>query len=316
MRGAASLPRVRRGVRVWRRPGRMRRQEYLWGYLLILPWLLGFFLWTAGPMMASIVISFLDWEIVTPPKWAGFGNYLRLFHDDLFLVSLANTAYYTFLGVPLHLAVALLAALLLTVPLRGVSLLRTAFYLPSIVPSVANTLLWVWILNPTFGLANAILRRVSLPPLHWLDDPMLSKPTLILMSLWTLGNVMVIFIAGLEGVPATLYEAAQLDGAGRWSRFRHVTLPMISPVIFFNLVVSLIGSFQVFTVAYIATGGGPENSTLFYLLYLYRNGFEYFRMGYASALAWVLFLIIALFTVVQFRLSRRWVYYEVEKKRP
>jgi len=294
----------------------MRRQEYLWGYLLILPWLLGFFLWTAGPMMASIVISFLDWEIVTPPKWAGFGNYLRLFHDDLFLVSLANTAYYTFLGVPLHLAVALLAALLLTVPLRGVSLLRTAFYLPSIVPSVANTLLWVWILNPTFGLANAILRRVSLPPLHWLDDPMLSKPTLILMSLWTLGNVMVIFIAGLEGVPATLYEAAQLDGAGRWSRFRHVTLPMISPVIFFNLVVSLIGSFQVFTVAYIATGGGPENSTLFYLLYLYRNGFEYFRMGYASALAWVLFLIIALFTVVQFRLSRRWVYYEVEKKRP
>jgi multiple sugar transport system permease protein len=204
-------------------------------------------------------------------------------------------------------------ALLLNLPLPGVPIYRTLFFLPSLTPAVANALLWVWIFSPDFGLANYLLQAVGLPPQKWLFDVNLAKPSLILMGLWGIGSQMIIFLAGLQGIPQILYEAANIDGANEWQRFWRITLPMLSPTIFFNLVIGIIGSFQVFTTAYIATQGGPQNATLFYVLYLWRNGFDYFKMGYASALAWVLLLIVLVLTLIQFRLARRLVYYEAEE---
>jgi multiple sugar transport system permease protein len=296
-------------------PPLRRRRSLLWreqidGYLFILPWLIGFFVFVAGPMVASFVISFMRWEIVTPPAWIGPAQYVKLFQDDRFYLSLYNTAYYVFLGVPLHLFLALLAALAMNLNLRGIRIYRTIYFIPSITPLVASSLLWLWIFNPEFGLANSALNALGLPSLYWLQDPKLAKPSFIIMSFWTIGGQMVILLAGLKGIPLALYEAAAMDGAGKWASFRHITLPMLSPAIFFNLILAIIGAFQVFTQSYIITGGGPENATLFYVLYLYRMAFENFQMGYASAMAWALFVIILIFTFIQFRLSDRWVFYE------
>jgi multiple sugar transport system permease protein len=296
---------------------RAPRRGLLWreavdGWLFILPWFVGFLLFTAGPMIASALLSFLEWEVLTPPEWVGFANFREMVQDPIFYVSLYNTAFYTLLGVPLYLAAALIMALFLNLPLRGIPVYRTAFFLPSLIPSVANALLWVWIFSPDFGLANYVLQSVGLPGQRWLFDPQLAKPSLILMGFWAIGSQMIIFLAGLQGIPQTLYEAAAIDGANSWQRFWRITLPMLSPTIFFNLVIGIIGSFQVFTTAFIATEGGPQNATLFYVLYLWRNGFDYFKMGYASALAWVLFLIVLLLTLVQFGIARRLVYYEAE----
>lgn len=298
-----------------RRSPKPRYSRLFWnesrdGYLFILPWLVGFVFFTAGPMIASVVISLLDWDVIRAPTFIGFDNFQRMIEDDLFWISLYNTAYYTFIGVPIHVALALLVALLLNqkVPLRNI--FRTVYYLPSITPAVASALIWLWIFNPEFGLANVALETFGIPAQRWLWDPDLSKPSFILMSLWGIGNQMIIFLAGLQSVPESLYEAAEIDGAVGWQRFIHITLPMVSPVIFFNTVIGIIGSFQVFTTVYITTGAGPGNSTLFYVLYLYRNGFENFQMGYASALAWILFVIIVFFTIMQFQFARRWVYYE------
>ena len=293
----------------------MAKRSLLWrenvdGYLFILPWLIGFFVFVFGPMVASLVISFMRWEIVTTPQWVGMSQYSKLFQDDRFYLSLYNTAYYVFIGVPLHLLLALLAAMAMNLNLRGIRIYRTIYFIPSITPLVASSLLWLWIFNPEFGLANAALSALGLPRLYWLQDPTLAKAAFILMSFWAIGGQMVILLAGLKGIPSTLYEAAEIDGAGRWASFRNITLPMLSPAIFFNLILAIIGAFQVFTQSYIITKGGPENATLFYVLYLYRMAFENFRMGYASALAWALFVIILIFTFVQFRLSDRWVFYE------
>jgi multiple sugar transport system permease protein len=291
------------------------RRSLLWreavdGYLFILPWFLGLVIFIAGPMVASFLLSFTRWEIVTPAKWVGLMQYRALLADDRFYLTLYNTAYYVLIGVPLHLLLALLAALAMNMKLWGIRFYRTVYFIPSITPVVASSLLWLWIFNPEFGLANAALNALGLPSLYWLQDPKLAKPTFILMSFWTIGGQMVILLAGLKGIPRSLYEAAEIDGAGSWVSFTAITLPMLSPAIFFNLILAIIGAFQVFTQSYIITGGGPENATLFYVLYLYRMAFENFRMGYASALAWVLFLIILLFTYFQFKLSDRWVYYE------
>ncbi|MBI2942159.1 MAG: sugar ABC transporter permease [Chloroflexi bacterium] len=298
-----------------RGPSKLARREAIEGYLFVLPAILGFFIWVAGPMVASVAISLSRWDLFTPPVWVGAANYAKLGPDPLFSKSLVNTAFYTFVGVPLHLIVALLAAMLLNVKVYGISIYRTAFYVPSIVPVVANTLLWLWILQPEFGLANAVIDLVGLPRQTWLHDPVLAKPVFIVMSLWSLGTQMVIFLAGLQGIPETLYEAAAIDGAGRITRFQSVTLPLLSPVVFFNLVIAIIGSFQVFAVAFIATQGGPNDETLFYVLYVFRHGFEFFNMGYAAALAWVLFAIVLVFTLIQFAMSRSWVYYESYLKR-
>ena len=297
-------------VRTRKRQGSLLRREALDGYIFILPWIIGFVVFIAGPMVASFLISFMRWEIVTPPAWVGVEQYHKLFNDSRFYLSLYNTAYYVFIGVPLHLLLALLAAMAMNLNLRGIRFYRTIYFIPSITPVVASSLLWLWIFNPEFGLANAALTALGLPRLFWLQDPALAKAAFIIMSFWSIGGQMVILLAGLKGIPRTLYEAAEIDGAGRWASFRHITLPMLSPAIFFNLILAIIGAFQVFTQSYIITGGGPENATLFYVLYLYRMAFENFQMGYASAMAWVLFLIILLFTFVQFRLSDRWVFYE------
>lgn len=294
-----------------RRPmSNLMRREALDGYLFIAPWLFGFILWVAGPMVASIVLSLMRWDLFSPPVWIGLENFKQLFRNPLVGVSLWNTAFYTFLSVPLNLIVALATALLLNQQLRFQAWFRTFFYLPSIMPAVANAVLWFWILNPEVGLANALLRMLGLPELQWLWHPATAKPSFILMGLWGTGNTMVIFLAGLQGIPQSLYEAAEIDGANGWQRFRAVTIPMLSPVILFNLVLGIIGSFQIFTSAYLLTNGGPQNSTLFTVLYLYRLGFEQFNMGFASALAWLLFAIILAFTLAQLRLSRVWVYYE------
>jgi len=274
------------------------------------PWLLGFFIWTLGPMVFSAGLVFTDWELLTPIRWAGLSNLQRLVGDELFVKSLYNTAYFTFIGVPLQLIVALLLATILNVPFRGVSLYRAAFYVPSITPLVASVVMWMWIFNPEYGIVNSILQFVGVPHQLWLLDPVQVKPVFIFMSLWGVGNQMVIFLAGLQSVPESLLEAASLDGANAWQRARHIVIPMISPVIFFNLIVGIIGSFQVFTSAFLATDGGPDNASLFYVLYLYQSAFRFLRMGYASTLAWVLFVIILIFTLLQFRIADRWVYYE------
>ena len=294
-----------------------KRRSLLWAevrdaYLFILPWLLGFLLFTAGPMLASLYISFTQWEIVTPSKWVGLAQYSKLFLDDRFYLSLYNTAYYVFLGVPAHLFLALLAALAMNLTLPGIRIFRTLYYVPSITPVVANSILWLWIFHPQYGLANGVLNRVGLEGLYWLQDPKLSKPSFIIMSFWSIGGQMVILLAALKGISQTYYEAAEIDGANVRQKFWHVTLPLLTPALFFNLILAIIGAFQVFTQAFIMTEGGPNYSTLFYLLYLYRMAFENFRMGYASAMAWILFLIILLFTLIQFRMSDRWVFYEGE----
>ena len=286
------------------------RREALDGYLFIAPWLIGFVLFVAGPMLGAIVLAMLRWDFIGSPTWIGLANFQRLFTSSLVRVTLWNTAFYTFLSVPLQLMVALGTALLLNQRLRFLAVFRTAFYLPSVMPAVANAVLWLWLLNPEIGLANALLRLLGLPQLQWIYDPALAKPTFILISLWGVGNTMIVFLAGLQGVPQSLYEVAELDGANWWQRFRHVTLPMISPVILFNLIIGIIASFQVFTNAFLLTNGGPQNATLFTVLYIYRLGFEQSNIGMAAALAWLLFLIILVFSLIQLRLSRSWVYYE------
>ncbi|MDE0078874.1 MAG: sugar ABC transporter permease [Caldilineaceae bacterium] len=297
-----------------------KRRSLLWseardGYLFILPWVFGFIIFTAGPMLASLYISFTRWEIVTPSVWVGAAQYVKLFNDDRFWLSLYNTSYYVFIGVPLHLFFALLAALAVNMNLRGIHFFRTAYYVPSLTPVVANSILWVWIFHPEWGLANAFLEWIGLEGLYWLQDPRLAKPALIVMSFWSIGGQMVILLAGLKGIPLELYEAAAIDGANWWSRFWRVTLPLLTPALFFNLIIAIIGAFQVFTQAYIMTEGGPNYSTLFYLLYLFRAAFENFRMGYASAMAWVLFIVVLTFTALQFMLSDRWVFYEGDVRR-
>jgi multiple sugar transport system permease protein len=280
------------------------------GLLFTSPFLLGvLFLWL-GPMLYSIYLVTQDWNLITPPEFVGLRNFQRLFEDPLVAKSLGNTAYYTFIGVPLQLIVAFSLALLLYQNVRGLSIYRTIYYLPSITPAVAFAVVWIQFLNPEFGVLNNVLHWFGVGPIKWLFDPAWSKPAFILMSLWLTGFQMIIFLAGLQGVPKELHEAASIDGATAWQRFLNVTVPIISPVIFFNLIIGIIGSFQVFTAAFIISDGGPQDSTLFLVLYIYRNAFELFRMGFAATLAWMLFLIIMIFTAIQFFFANRWVYYE------
>ncbi len=289
------------------------RREAIEGLLCITPWLLGFLFFTAGPMLASVWLALTDYEILRPISFTGLANFSKAAHDPLFIKSLWNTAYYTVLYVPLHLITALLVALLLNVKVRGVGVYRVLYYIPSIMPAVASAFLWMWIFNPNYGLANALLNMVGLPPQKWIFDEALAKPSFVIMALWGLGSSMLVFLAGLQGIDKVLYEASDIDGANSWTKFWRITLPMMTPVLFFNLIIGIIGSFQVFTTAFVATKGGPNNATLFYVLYIYRQGWEFTKMGYASALAWVLFIVVLLVTLTQFKLAGRWVYYETEK---
>ena len=286
------------------------RREALEFYLGISPWLIGLVCFTGGPILASLTISFTQWRLLSPPKWLGIQNYIDMFQDEGTRVSLGNTLFYTGLSVPLGLVTSLFVALLLNQRARGSTLFRTLFYLPTITSGVAMALLWLWLLNPEFGLINLALGLIGIKGPAWLQDPDWAKPALVLMSLWTIGTSMVIFLAGLQGMPQHLYDAAKIDGANQLREFWHVTVPMLTPTIFFVMVTSIIASFQTFTNVYVMTEGGPGWSTLMYGLYLYNNAFEYLRMGFASAMAWGLFLVILALTILQLLGARRWVYYE------
>ncbi len=298
---------------------RLRFREALSGYLFVSPWLLGFFGLTLGPMLFSLYLGFTRWNFHEPMntmKFIGLHNYKQIiFHDPLFWKALYNTTYYSIFAIPTGILFALFLALLLNQKLRGIALFRTIFYIPGLVAGVATVVLWQWILNPEFGILNGLLKMIGIHGPAWLYDPVWTKPALILMHLWGVGTTMLIFLAGLQNIPTHLYEVADLDGASGWQKFLHVTLPMLTPTMFFNLVMAIIGAFQVFTVVYIlAEDGGVGNSLLFYVLYLYRKAFVEFQMGYASALAWILFLILFALTLLIFRSSSLWVYYEGEKR--
>jgi multiple sugar transport system permease protein len=290
------------------------RRQALQGYLFISPWLIGFLVFTLGPLLYSLYVSFSEYSLFGSPDWTGLDNYQRaLFEEPLFWKSLKNTLYFVALNVPLSIIGSLLLAMLLNQNIRGKTVYRTMFYIPSITPVVATTLIWVWILRSDFGLLNMMLEKIGLPAVPWLSSTRWAIPSLVLISLWEIGGQrMLIFLAGLQGINQELYEAADIDGGSVLQKFFHITLPMLSPTLLFNLIMSIISSFNVFTTAFIATKGGPANATLFYVLYLFKNAFEWFQMGYASALAWLLFIVVFAVTVLQFVLSKRWVYYESE----
>ncbi len=290
---------------------RLQRREEIEAFFFLAPWIVGFLLFELVPIAASGVLALTDYNLLKPPSYVGLRNFQRMFASDpLFWQSLKVTANYVLVSVPLQVVLGYAVALLLNQKVRGLSVFRTIFYLPSVVSGVAVALMWIWVFQPDMGIMNTFLRGIGIHGPKWLSDPNWALPTIIFTSLWGIGGGMLVYLAGLQSVPTHLYEAAELDGAGAWQKFVHITLPMTSPVIFFSLLMGMIGSWQVFTAGYVMTSGGPANSTLFYVLYLYRNGWQYFKMGYASALAWVLCVIILLLTLLVFRTSGRWVYYE------
>lgn len=281
------------------------------GWVFISPWLIGFLFLTAIPFIASLYLSFCRYDVLTPPVWIGLDNYRNLFfHDPLFWKSIWNTFVYTIFALPIGTVAGIGLALLLSMNLRGMSIYRTVFFLPSIVPMVATSLLWIWLLNPQIGLINNILELFCIAGKPWLRSAEWSKPALILMTVWGVGGSMVIYLAGIKDIPISLHEAALVDGANTWQRTWHITLPMLTPVIFFNLVMGLIGAFQYFTQAFIMTSGGPEDSTNFYCLYLFQRAFLYLNVGYSSAMAWILFVIVLVSTTALMKTHAKWVHYE------
>jgi multiple sugar transport system permease protein len=296
-------------------PGRARRglagRDGLVALFFLLPNIVGFLAFSALPIFAAFVLSFFDWDLLIGAKFNGLQNYIQLFKDDIFRSSLLNTIYFVVVSVPLAVVVGLLVAILVNQPLRGMTFFRSVFLLPYVTLTVAISLVWKWLYLPDVGLINRVLALVGIHGPAWLTDPVWAMPGLILLSVWkSFGYNMVLFLAGLQGIPDSLYEAAMIDGASGWQRFRYVTIPMLSPITFFVIVISTIGSFQVFDQALVMTNGGPGVATTTLVLYIYQVGFQSFHMGYASAIAWVLFAIIFVFTVIQFWFQRRFVTYE------
>lgn len=289
--------------------GALTRRRLTVGLLFVAPWVLGFLVFTLYPFITTFYYSFTKFSGVGAPKFLGVANYRTMFTDRLFWYSLYNTFYYTIIEVPLSTAAAIGMAMLLNMKIRGLAIYRTVFYLPTVVPIVASSMLWLWIFNPSFGIINDILSTVHVTGPGWMFSVAWSKPTFIIMGVWGLGAPMVIYLAALQGVPQHLYEAASLEGAGPWARTRYVTLPMISPAILFNVVLALVASLQYFTQSYVMTHGGPDNATMFYSLYLYYQAFRYLKLGYASAMAWLLFVFVLIITLLLFKSSSRWVYY-------
>lgn len=288
----------------------LRAQRETLFYVLISPWIIGFLAFVFGPMMYSGYLSLTKWNLLAPPQYIGMGNYQQLFHDPLFWQSLKVTTIYAVVSVPLGLAFALFLAVLLNQRVRGLSVFRTILYLPSVVSGVAVSVVFMWVFNPSFGIVNSILGYFGIKGPGWIESPAWALPAMILMSLWSVGGAMIIFLAGLQNVPPELHEAAQMDGAGMARRFFRITIPLLTPTILFNLILSIINQFQIFTQAYVMTNGGPLNATLFYVFYLWQNAFQYLNMGYAAAMAWILFLIVLVVTVAVFATSRKWVFYQ------
>lgn len=290
---------------------KMRQQETRTALLFALPWIIGFCVFLLYPLIASIYYSFCDYSVLRPPVWLGTDNYVGLFHDEVFWTALKNTLFYAIFALPLSALCALTLALLLNTKVRGMTLYRTIFFIPSLVPMVSLAVLWLWVFNGEYGILNETLRHLGIhnPP-NWLTDMNWSKPALILMGMWGVGNAMVIYLAGLQDVPQHLYEAAELDGASGWAKIRHVTIPMISPVILFNIIMGIIGTLQIFTVPYVMfPNGAPARSTYFYTMYLFDNAFIYHKMGYACAMGWIMFLIILVLTMFSLKFSERHVHY-------
>ncbi|MGI6640538.1 MAG: carbohydrate ABC transporter permease [Limnochordia bacterium] len=289
------------------------------GLFFIGPWIIGFLGFTLYPMIMSAYYSLTNYNLVNEPQYIGWKNYIRLLQmDPQFKTAISNTMYMVIVGLPIWLFVALVMAVLLNEKGKLTTFFRTLFYLPSVVPTVAASVLWMWVLNPQYGIVNTLLKSMGFSGPGWFTDPTWSKPGLILMGAWATGGTMIIFLAGLQNVPEALYESAELDGAGWWRKLRHITLPILTPTIFFNLIMGMISTFQYFTQAFVISRGagsnvppgGPLGSTLFYAIYLYQNAFSYLRMGYAAAMAWLLFIVILVFTLLLFRSSGRWVHYD------
>jgi len=296
---------------------KMSTQDAVWGYVFLSPWILGMVFFMGGPIIFSLILAFCKWDMITPINFVGMDNFVKMFSDMRFLHSMYNTFYYTIFSVPLGIIGSIMVALLMNQKWKSVRLLRTIYYLPSVTAGVASAIIWLWLLNPDFGLINYGLSILGIKGPQWMADEVWAKPAFIIMSLWGVGGNMIIYLAGLQGIPRQLYEAAEIDGAGMMQKFRYVTLPMLTPVIFFNLIMSIVWSFQIFTQVYVMTGGqgGPADSTLVMVLYIYQQAFKFHNMGYASAIAWVLFIIILLFTMLQFKISGGWVHYEGELKK-
>lgn len=300
----------------WAELSASRRQEAMTGYLFILPWLIGFIVFFVGPIIASFFLSFTSWNIVGAPEWVGLENYQSIFTSDpRFIQAIKVTLTYSVIYLPLEVICGLALAMLMNQKLRGIGIFRTLFYMPYVVPQVAAALVWVWMLNARYGVVNTIMGWFGVDGPNWLGSPAYVLPSLVIISLWGVGGSAVIYLAGLQNIPQVYYEAATVDGANAWQKFFKITLPLLSPTIFFQLVLGLIGVFQTFTPAYIAAGetGGPLQSGLFYMLYVYNRGFVTLRMGYASALAWIMTLFIMIVTVVVLRSSSYWVHYETER---
>jgi len=303
-------PRPRRGLRLSR-----RATDNVAGYLFTLPWMLHLVILIAFAMLASLGISFTKTDFLTHVEFVGFENYADLMNDKLFWKALGNTAYYTFLSVPLSVTFALLIALLLNQKVKALGFFRLVYYTPSIVSGVAVAIVWQYVLNPRYGMLNLGLKAIGIQGPKWIYSQQWAMPAFIIMGVWGAGGNMLLYLAGLQGIPTALYEAAKIDGAGAWRQFWAVTLPMISPTILFNLIGNIIGSWQIFSQSYLMTQGGPNNATLTMVLYLYNKGFSQFHFGYASAIAWVLFAIVLVFTVLVLRSSDAWVFYEGELKK-
>lgn len=296
-----------------------RSRNIIKGYVFISPWLIGFLLFTLIPFVVSLYLSFTDYDVFNSPKWVGLDNYEYAFNGDPdFWKSVYNTLYYVIFFVPLSIIAGFFLAVLLNSEVKFMTVYRTAFYLPSIVPNVAAVILWIFMFDPKLGLINGMLGWFGVDQIGWLSDPAYSKPAIIIMGLWGVGGGMIIFLAGLQGISRELYESAEIDGAGPWIKLVRITVPMMTPTILFNLIMGIIGSFQVFNVAYLASAGGgtgvgnlggPLKSYLFYILKLYVEAFQYFNMGYAAALAWLLFIVIFIITLIVFKTSKNWVHY-------
>ncbi|NJN84704.1 MAG: sugar ABC transporter permease [Caldilineaceae bacterium] len=293
----------------------MQVREAVEGYLFALPWILGLIIFFGGPVIASMVLSFTHYDILARPQFAGLENYAKAFFDDkLFWPSMARTFMYAAVVVPTALCGSLCLALLLNQKLKGTNVFRTIFFVPHLTPIVAVAVIWSWLLHPNLGPVNGYLEMLGINGPGWFTSRQWALPATILVSIWMYlgGNAMLIFLAGLQGVPEELYEAADLDGASNWNKFRNITLPLISPTIFFNLILGIIAAMKVFGLAFVTTAGGPAYATWFFALHIYNQAFEFYRLGYGSALAWLFAIVLIVFTVFQLRLSKRWVYYEGE----
>jgi multiple sugar transport system permease protein len=297
-----------------KRKGWRERREALHAYVFMSPVILGLLIFTLGPIIVSLFLSFSNYNLLNDPKWIGVDNYVKMYGERLFWQSLRVSATYSIVSVPLGMTIALFLAILLNRAMRGIYTLRAIYYLPTVISGVGVAMLWRWIFNGQYGVINTLLRNVGIKGPNWLLDENYALIALIITSVWGVGGTMLIFLAGLQGIPAEINEAAEIDGAGKWEQFRYITLPMISHVTFFNLVLGIIGALQVFTDAYVITNGGPNNATLFIAVYLYRHAFQFLNFGYAAALAWVLFIIVMILTLLVFRSSPLWVFYEQERQ--